>query len=473
MITRLPRNELVLKSREFFELVKENFRIGKEDVVYDGLKGLKLFLNSLHEHDRILAVEMICDSEFDRFLLEVIKAYRTYAFGILEEAIGVFESITIVNDVVIVKEISSRGFLPLFEDLLTSKEKKVVENVIWVFANVVYENEVFKDIYDQIGLIDKITQVYLIWSRKLDNVMDMTSAYIKLLSYYFGAKGWDSYPDIKPYIGVLIESYLEICGSSSTCSSDPMNPGSSLLSFISRCLFLTAQEDIDDLAAQGFWDEFLRKCIENLISTNLKIIEPSVQILANIAFSNDRTQLQVLLNSPFFTFIAQAFTQYCLELEKDILILINNIAPYGDDYTEYLVEKNILFLLLERFCKITYNRETINAYLSTIRTIFKNEFNMVLSNYIIKHMDTVDVIMQKIDLDENYANLELICLILKSMIDLAETYKQEYQIDSNLVIEYIRSNDHLVDKLELVQRHKDLEVYNLYIDLARNYFYTE
>ena len=464
----MSKNEQIEKIKFYADRISLNHTNSREALLFDDIKNFREFMMLINDNDRVVIVPMIHEYKLDELLLEIVREYKDNSYNFLEEITNIFISLTSIEDMELLSEIASIGVIPIFEEFLSTKNKRVLENILWVFLNIVFDNYFYRNIYEEIGLLEKITSTCNNWNNRFGSDIGINDAYCRLLQTYFAVSPFLGYDKMKPYLEIIMDMFVNI----NKTHADYLEKD--CLKFINNSIIFTEQEDINELATKVFWKNLLVKLVHNLAATDMDIVTYSIQILANLACSDNPQQFEVLINSPFFKFIDQLCKNNYSVLEKDLLILIGNIMTYGDHYIIQLIDLKIIYILLEGFSRTIYNKDAMQEYLRAFRNIFMNTYSMKLAQYMFENKDIIDLFIEKIDLSESKNNLILICTILKSIYVLAENYRDENNSDAqpetNFVYDHITQNDSLASKLEMIQQHSSQEVYIEYANFIEFYF---
>lgn len=456
--------EIIDKTNKFIESIKQNHNNLRESLLFDEIKQFREFMSYIQDSDRSIVTPLVYEAKLDVLLLEVLKNDSCHSYNFAEEITSIYIGLTSVTNINLICEMTHRGVLPVFENLLNTKNGKILENVLWVLSNIVFDNYLYRNIYEEYDIVSKVTATRNEWVKRNGNDIGITYAYLRFLESYFAVSPSLGYSKMKPYVELLIYMYLRM---DKTLTESIERE---CLQFLNGCLVFSEQEDIDELVSHNFWNDFLLRLVGNLAATDMKIVTFSIKILYLLACSDNALQFKILLKSPFFNFINDLFKDNYHTIERDLVVLIGNIMTFGDEYVDQLIEYNLFYKLLEGFSKTIYNKDAIYEYLLTFRNICRNEYNALLTEYVLNNVDLIDLFMDKIDLKESPANLKLICKILKSIYMLAENHKIQKNEEDNVVRIYIANNEKLAQKLEMVQQHVDEEVYITYAEFVDNYF---
>ena len=338
--------------------------------------------------------------------------------------------------------------------LNTSDDEGLRENVIWTLANMAGDSVKYRD---NVLSINNVIPLFL---KNLNTSTNVTNTKTTIWAFSNLLRGKPS-PNISNEHAIgIINSLAKVLG-----GLDPRSEGNKELisdicwacSYISDIHEEKGNEFVpvygDDLIKSGIVD----KMIELLYSQEFIIKQPSLRTLGNLV-AGTAEQTSYILNHGFLVKCASLLNVKKTDIRKETVWIISNIAVGSK------AQKNLLFEsgLVEKVVKL-FDEDSLSV---------KNE-----CMWVIKHLCDDE---ENIDKIVNYNVFSALCNIFDS--NNTDILLRALNL-LNIILKHGKNNGHMyaylaedaqcVEKVEVLQEHKNIEVYESAVDIIEKFFNDE
>jgi importin subunit alpha-6/7 len=348
------------------------------------------------------------------------------------------------------------AFLPNVIDVLvrilsSSSDEKVRENAVWTLANIAGDNLVFRNNVLTIPHVIELLLNNLTSSKEMSN----TKTTVWCISNLFRGK---PFPNVdESNVVAVIQTFAKMLNGIDSRSSQ----NDEILSDI--CLtFSYISDQTENMVVPKYGDLLIRshvidKMIELLYSKAVNIKQPSLRTIGNLV-AGTAEQTSYVLEHNFLIKAVSLLNLRSESIRRETVWILSNIAAGTAQQKNVLMRSGLVEKVIRLFESDTHN--------------VKKECLWVISNL----CDSSDYIAHVV----KYGILPALCdalgssdpkFLLKALLLLEKILKfsSDYGKDYNDMAE----DADCIDKLEALQEHANIDIYEMAVHLIEKYFPQE
>ena len=293
---------------------------------------------------------------------------------------------------------------------------------------------------------------------KKKNYKNIIEDYLKFISLYFSIEPFLDFLEISYYYDLFIFYFYKI--------EIKKNKNEKILKIILKyfiTIFSYDKSEIEDLINKKFID----KLVKILNFENIELIKYVLTIFQNITYLEGIKFCEIFLKTDLIFFLSNFLkSENCILIEY-VIDLIMNLVLENSKIRNFILEKQIFFFEL---LLILQNENFTN--LLPILNFFRNLFNIInikTAQFLYENIIIFKTILNLLNKNIMTKAAMKIHHIFKQCLLLGDCLKNNNYFEVNFIIDVVKGDDKLCDKLWEIQKHDEGCVYEVFKDTIDEY----
>ena len=423
------------------------------------IEHLRELLTNVSEDDRDDLISALFDNGVWKVIFKLLEKFRK------ENNVRIVREITWIIQVILasstdlVAKTIDLGIYSIYFNLIQTNDFEVLENVIWGYANLVVDNREVRDTFEDVGIMNLITDRILEINQSSFN-KELLRVFYLFLDYYFNMKPFFDFERMQNHVDFslkLLNNY----------TSDQLKSlMQELLGFLSVATLVAEKENLEMISDQG-WDVFVSKMIELHQSDDLEIVKRSTEILTNLTFFNfDRND--ILLQGSFMKSLTENLEkEICLE---QTLQLCSNISCCAREFLDAMAKENLIIVILMKIKLITFMSEKLFILLNYLDKILFDCHSQFIFFQLSNNTSLIGEVIEKINMKLPDHTMLAIGRVLNDIFAMGERAVEDNLVMLNPFTDFVEKNPNLIKAIEYAQMYSSEDIYMAFQTLVETYF---
>ena len=359
----------------------------------------------------------------------------------------------------------------IYENILKLNYVEIDINIIEGFSNLVNKNNEIRKIFIKKNLLKIFGDLIIKYINKNyeGNFFYLYVSFVNFLYNYFSVIPYLKYEKMKRYFFFIFQFYFV------KDFSFDLEDEKKILKFLGILTLLNKVEnDYDIIKDENSWGLFTKKLILNL-ERGIEIKKLSLKIIDNFLNLQDIDyiyNLRIIFNENFFNLLKYNLEPKIKNLDcfKVFTSILSNMFKINFFMEKILKTNNFIGNLINFMSDNKNDNNYLFYILCIFSDFFKNEKNLkVINDYSLNNLNLIDYFIKLIEDDINREIMILLSEIIGYILKIGEIGKKNFDVE-NPFTKRVLDYEKLATKLENSLSHHDLDVYNNFLKILKDYF---